>query len=522
MFISSIGLSQTAELQSGGEGGAMPRPPINASKTNDAASAPPRSVPKSVDGTIFFHDGSNLSGEILWQPSLKTYKLTRRFASGGIRTEPIALNKVRSITTQPPARLKKAQSDYDSRKYNAVITALTPLLDEHIMLQYDMEIADCLARAHLAQDNPSAAVKVCERVAAGKPQAACNPPIFFIYWDALRAQGNADEADKLLDKSIKSGAVLPAKYWDYLKARNKIDMLKALMENAITSKPPQSIPVTYWEPFKALGDTEQIFLLIGSHVGSCEKIPLDYFNLFIIHERTAQLDLLIEKIINTNGRIPDQYWNDSLTQQGLVMASGKTTLASRFVLKSLEFSKTIPQRHQNLARQLQSEVIAQRREKFNKDIKEVKEKYNEKCKPYVEQLSKEIAAIKKLYFDANLPAGVEAVKYIERDIESIYGDSSTSPRYYRGMDSYNRKLSIYYAEVNTDELKTAINKYNNSVSSFTAAESKERMEIMNSFLAFLSAKYQEVDAVNPNEGTMISYDISRIKSILQELGRTQR
>lgn len=146
-------------------------------------------------------DGNIYEGMIRWKASDKSYDIT----GANNTTVTFAATRVQQIAVTRPPQIAAAAADLKAGKNAAVISTLSPLLGEYLMLQHDEEIASLLAQAYLKTNNAAEAQKTCERVVNLRPETAYKGKMASAYWGALLAQGRTSKLEELLDKAIKTG-----------------------------------------------------------------------------------------------------------------------------------------------------------------------------------------------------------------------------------------------------------------------------------------------------------------------------
>ena len=149
-----------------------------------------------VDGTTVYNNAV-----IRWRPANRSYEIVN-----GPSTLTFPASRVQ-LAIPRPRQLDAARADFLAGRNAAVITGLTPILGDYIMLQHDEEIAALLIRAHVAANNSAEAIKVAERVIAARPESAFRGGMVSAYWATLLAAGQNEKLRGFLEKAIQTGDI---------------------------------------------------------------------------------------------------------------------------------------------------------------------------------------------------------------------------------------------------------------------------------------------------------------------------
>ena len=191
-------------------------------------------IEAAVSGSMTIDSMATYTGAISWDAPKNCYDIRDKLDNGAPRSMSFALHRVIALDIQRPPQLDAAiQDSLDGRNDN-VISVLTPLLDNYLMLQHDEEIASLLAEAHLGNGNTDEAVKVCELVIEARKEAAYKGKLFPTYWKILLTQNNAALHDELLKKARLPDGTFAVEHWDTLKAIGRTDSLRSSIKKAQT------------------------------------------------------------------------------------------------------------------------------------------------------------------------------------------------------------------------------------------------------------------------------------------------
>lgn len=153
-----------------------------------------------VPGAIKKTDGSVIQGNIKWLPASKKYTINT-----GTTTIEIQPNLVADIKVQTPAGLAAAAQQVNAGSYAAAIPALTKIMQDYTMLQWDKVAAGYLAKAYINSNNAKEALSVCKKVIDIDPTAAYTGDMAPYYWEALLAEGRDATLRKSLDDAVAQG-----------------------------------------------------------------------------------------------------------------------------------------------------------------------------------------------------------------------------------------------------------------------------------------------------------------------------
>ena len=133
--------------------------------------------------------------KITWMPADKHYVAV--FQGGGER--PVAVDDVLKLDVAPPQNWKQLV-EQARKSPDAAIPALSKIIDEYKMLNWDAEAGRVLATIQLRKGRAKEALETCRKVVSSNADAAWNYPLAPVYWQALLDTGNTASLPSLLDK----------------------------------------------------------------------------------------------------------------------------------------------------------------------------------------------------------------------------------------------------------------------------------------------------------------------------------
>lgn len=153
-----------------------------------------------VAGAIKKTDGTVIQGKIKWLPASKKYTI-----NSGSTTIEIQPSTVADIRVQKPAGLAVAAKQVDAGSYAVAIPALTKIMQNYTMMQWDKVAATYLAKAYINSNNAKQALSVCKKIIDIDPTVAYAGSMAPYYWEALLAEGRDATLRKYLDEAIAKG-----------------------------------------------------------------------------------------------------------------------------------------------------------------------------------------------------------------------------------------------------------------------------------------------------------------------------
>ena len=149
-----------------------------------------------AEGQIVKTDGKLIKGVIYWNGMDKIYSVK----SGQIELT-IRLADVKSVSVKEPPEIRSALQQMKDNNLPPAIAALEKIAQDYNMLQWDAIATRWLAEAYVRDGKPGQAVRVCERVAEKRPEAAISSEMAPWYWQALLADNRNSKLDELLKKA---------------------------------------------------------------------------------------------------------------------------------------------------------------------------------------------------------------------------------------------------------------------------------------------------------------------------------
>ncbi len=162
-------------------------------------------VQAQVPGVLVTVEGREMQGRLSWRAVARKYTVATADRSGKIIEIELAPEQVKAIKVPEPRELAPALEAVRAGKGASAMPVLEKIMRDYAMLPWDEPAARGLAEAHLQNNNPAAAVKVCETVIAYKPEAAYSGELAVVYWEALLKAGRTAKLSGLLDEAVKKG-----------------------------------------------------------------------------------------------------------------------------------------------------------------------------------------------------------------------------------------------------------------------------------------------------------------------------
>lgn len=149
------------------------------------------------------HDGGRLQGEkVRYMAASKVFQLT----SGRVSQTVPASEVARVILAKQPPQLESAIAAVQQGQYAAAVGALKQIQEDYEMFGPDIVAARYLARSYLAMGKSRDALRACEAVTRGNPDAANDPGFASVYWEALLKEKRFSTLNKELDAAIQTGS----------------------------------------------------------------------------------------------------------------------------------------------------------------------------------------------------------------------------------------------------------------------------------------------------------------------------
>lgn len=140
------------------------------------------------------------AGDVKWHARDKKYVIEK----GKISKE-FKLADVTGLNIPKPAAYDKAVSQIEAGQGAAAIPALTKIVADYRMLQWDKPAGRYLALAHLAAGNAQKAYEACQPIIGEDKAAAYRGELAAAYWQALLKLGKFDQLENLLKKASAAG-----------------------------------------------------------------------------------------------------------------------------------------------------------------------------------------------------------------------------------------------------------------------------------------------------------------------------
>ena len=142
-----------------------------------------------------------VSGDIKWRAREKKYVIEK-----GKVTKEFPLADVTALDIPKPQAFDNAVAQVEGGKATAAIPALTKIVEDYRMLQWDKPAGRYLAFAYLASGDAKKAYDLCEEVIKDDKTAAYTGDLAAAYWQAMLKLGKTDQLEKLLKKAATSGS----------------------------------------------------------------------------------------------------------------------------------------------------------------------------------------------------------------------------------------------------------------------------------------------------------------------------
>ncbi len=153
-----------------------------------------------VKGTIVTENGDAKKGLIRWSGRSKAYVVT----VGKVEVE-IPATEVAELDVDKPAAFDAAVEQVEKGQGAAAIPSLAKIVKEYAHLQWDKTAGRYLAQAYVAASKPEEALKTCQAIISGDPEAAYKGDLAPAYWNALLSLDKKAPLEKALEKAAKSG-----------------------------------------------------------------------------------------------------------------------------------------------------------------------------------------------------------------------------------------------------------------------------------------------------------------------------
>lgn len=155
-----------------------------------------------VEGVLVTTEGRKMPGIIKWSVRDKGYKIKAR---GGNVEVSIAADKVSKLLIPKPKILVDAETLIQRGDAAQAIPLLDKVIEEYKKLNWDESATRLLADAHIVNGDASSAIKVCEQIISGNPEAAYLGELAPSYWKALLMGDRVSRLEEYVTKAIKSG-----------------------------------------------------------------------------------------------------------------------------------------------------------------------------------------------------------------------------------------------------------------------------------------------------------------------------
>lgn len=152
-----------------------------------------------VQGTIIKKEGGQVAGIIRYQPSSKSYLVSK-----GAVSLTVPLDQVDDLQIPPPPGWEAAIKQVSTAPA-AAIAALEGIMSAYTMLKWDADAAKYLAEAYLKANNPQKALQMCETVLQNNPSAQRSGEFCAVYWQLLLQNGLTEKLRRSLTVAIQEG-----------------------------------------------------------------------------------------------------------------------------------------------------------------------------------------------------------------------------------------------------------------------------------------------------------------------------
>ena len=157
----------------------------------------------AIQGTISTETDSK-TGDIKWQARNKQYVVSIKKGQTMVDME-LKLADVTSLDIPKPAAFDKAVEQVQNGEGAAAIPALTKIVADYRMLQWDKPAGRYLAFAYLAANQAQKAYETCSAIVNEDKAAAYTGDLAAAYWQALLKLGKMSQLETLLKKAATSG-----------------------------------------------------------------------------------------------------------------------------------------------------------------------------------------------------------------------------------------------------------------------------------------------------------------------------
>ncbi len=157
----------------------------------------------AIQGKVSTENGTT-AGDIKWQPKAKQYVVSFKKGQTMVDKE-FKLADVTALDIPKPAAFDKAVSQVEAGQGAAAVPALTKIVSDYRMLQWDKPAARYLVLAHLAAGNAQKAYEACQSVLLEDKAAAYRGELAAAYWQALLKLGKYEQLEGLLKKASAAG-----------------------------------------------------------------------------------------------------------------------------------------------------------------------------------------------------------------------------------------------------------------------------------------------------------------------------
>ena len=142
-------------------------------------------------------------GDIKWQSRNKLYTVKIKKGTMMVDME-LKLADVVPLDIPKPDGFDRAVAQVESGNGAAAVAALTKIVEEYRMLNWDRPAGRYLALAHIAAGNAQKAYDVCQKIINEDKSAAYTGDLAPAYWQALLKLGKTDQLEGLLKKASSS------------------------------------------------------------------------------------------------------------------------------------------------------------------------------------------------------------------------------------------------------------------------------------------------------------------------------
>jgi len=154
----------------------------------------------ALQGTLNTETES-VTGDIKWHAREKKYIIEK-----GKVTKEFPFEDVTSLDIPKPAGYDKAVEAVNGGTGATAIPALTKIVADYRMLQWDKPAGRYLAFAHLAAGDAKKAHDICQDIIAEDKAAAYSGDLAAAYWQSLLKLGKNEQLERLLKKAATSGS----------------------------------------------------------------------------------------------------------------------------------------------------------------------------------------------------------------------------------------------------------------------------------------------------------------------------